>query len=159
MRILEYLRRPGQADHGALVVTEVRDDQTIGRRDRTHDASTTELFGASERGFDICDADIEDRMVSEGRFAAYSSADSGTVAGLDQVQEAVLAGIGHRTGDGRRCCEAPAEQSAVVLAKPLGIGADDLEVHYWISHESPSATVMSQLPRPLIDRHGVRDWP
>ena len=81
-----YLRCSSQANHGALGVAEVRDDETIGRRGRTHDASTTELFGASERGFDICDADVEDRMVSEPRSAAYSSADSGTVAGLDQVQ-------------------------------------------------------------------------
>jgi hypothetical protein len=59
----------------------------LGRSDRILEyLRRSELFGASERGFDICDADVEDRMVSEPRSAAYSSADSGTVAGLDQVQ-------------------------------------------------------------------------
>src|SRR5580700_8329010 len=113
-RILKSLCCSGQADHGALGVTEVRDDETIRRRGRTHDSSTTEFFGASERGFDVRDADVEDCMVSETRSAAYSSADSGTVVGLDQVQEAVLAGIRHRAGDWRRRCEGPAEQGAVV---------------------------------------------
>lgn len=102
MRILEYLRSSGEADHGALEVAEVCDDETIGRCGRIHDASAAELFGASECGFDVGDPDVEDRMMSETRSATYSAADSGTVAGLDQVQEAVFVGIGHRTQIGGR---------------------------------------------------------
>jgi hypothetical protein len=106
--------------------------------------TATEGAGSSQRIDPLLDAF---RLLCQGGTPhTTAAADPGTVVGLDQVQEAVLVGIGHRTGDGRRCCEAPAEQSAVVLAKPLRIGANDLEVHYWISHESPSATVMSQLP-------------
>jgi hypothetical protein len=88
MRIFECLRSSGEADHGALGVAEVRDDETIGRCGRTHDASAAELFGASERGFDVGDPDVEDCVMSETRSATYSAADSGTVVGLDQVQEA-----------------------------------------------------------------------
>jgi hypothetical protein len=41
-------------------------------------------------------------MVSETRSAAHSTADSGTILGLDQVQEAVLVSLGDRWGDRRR---------------------------------------------------------
>lgn len=32
---------------------------------QAHDASAAEIFGACERGFDIGDADVEDRIVSD----------------------------------------------------------------------------------------------
>lgn len=88
----EGLRRPGNADHMALRISEVADHKVcswilLG----TQQARPPEALGVLERGLDVGNADVEDRVAVVISPSAYAAWDSGSVARRVALDEAVVA--------------------------------------------------------------------
>ena len=130
------LRWPGYADQVALGVREVTDhDTSLQVLFGTHLARPTETLGLLERGLDIRNADVEDRVAVIAHASADTAWDSDPVAGRVAVHEAVVPWLGDSLRNRGTRVELPSEEVAVVALKFLRVFPDDLKVHNWLSHD------------------------
>src|SRR5450755_1846594 len=112
------LDRAGEPDQVTFWIGEVADGEVCARvLLGAHPACPAEAFGLLQRGLDVGDADVKDRVARVAAPAADAARDPGAVAGGVPVGEPVVA----RLGDGRRDrpagVELPPEQLAVVVAE------------------------------------------
>ena len=106
------------------------DDQATRRGGGSHHAGASEFFGASQRGFDVRHAHVEDSVALVIRSASDTTPDARPVVRGDQIEESVAVRIGYLLRDGRWCVELPAEELTEVLAQPCRILRYDLEMHH-----------------------------
>src|SRR3974390_1759404 len=110
------------------------DDEPIWRCGRTHHTSAAQPFSALKRGFDILNANIEDRVAGIAFAPANAPADARSVIRGEELDKSVADRIGYLFLYGRRHVEGPAEQITVVTTQLIRILADHLKVHHGASH-------------------------
>src|SRR2546423_397310 len=81
------------------------------------------------RGFEVGDADIEDRGAVVACAPAAPTGDPRPIAGRIAADEAVVTGLGNHRRSGSAGVELPFEQPAVEAAQPVRIPPCDLEMH------------------------------
>jgi hypothetical protein len=99
-----------------------------------HSARPAEALGFTERGLDVGNADVKDHVTVVVDASANPTRDPRPIAGGVAVYEPVIPRLGDRFRDRSARVEIPSEQGAIVTPKLLGILADDLKVHNWLSH-------------------------
>jgi Resolvase, N terminal domain len=126
---------PGEADQVTLGVREVADHEIcpwvpFG----THPARPAEALGFLERGLDVGNAHVEDRVGVVAHTSADAAWDPRPIAGRVAVHEPVVPRLGDRLRSRSGGVELPSEQVAVVAPELVRIFPDDLKVHNWLSH-------------------------
>src|SRR5215469_4960063 len=129
------LFRSGNADHVAFGIPEVANNQTSSWFGfGAHQTLPSEPLSFFERGLDIGNARVENRMALIARASPDTIGNARAVAGRVAVHKAVIATLGNRLTDGAAGIELPSEKIAVVASQLRWIVSDDFEVHNRLSH-------------------------
>jgi hypothetical protein len=123
-------------DHVAFGVTEVPDHKvTAWVLLGAEEAGATETLRLAEGGFDVGDADVEDRVTRVSGAAAHATTDPGPIVRRVAVHEPIIPCFRHDLRDRPARVELPLEEVAVEASQPLRVCPDDLEVHHWLAHD------------------------
>src|SRR5215212_7808079 len=113
-----------EAHNMALRVGEHRDARAVQHVHRPHHPAPTEALDLAQRRLEVPDLHVEgDVALASFRGRADAAVDA-----------ALYAGVRHRVARARRQ-HLPVKRVPVEVLESLAVLADDLDVHYWVTHQ------------------------